>query len=115
MALAFASLALIVHSLTVVIVTWTGMNLGRCIGGVIKWPHSGWEEVLTASNAAIGGPSTAAAFAVGLVPSKDDKVIEGSSQYRSALVIAATFWGVLGYAIATGVGVTVSRILMSWR
>lgn len=71
------------------------------------WPRSSWEEVLTASNAAIGGPSTAAAFAVGLIPNEDDKKMDNGkninrSQYRSSLVIAATFWGVFGYAIATG-------------
>ena len=76
---------------------------------------SSWEEVLTASNAAIGGPSTAAAFAVGLIPNNnnnnddDGKVSsvevkdnDRRSQLRSALVIGATFWGVFGYAIATG-------------
>ena len=80
---------------------------------------SSWEEVLTASNAAIGGPSTAAAFAVGLIPNNYDnnndngggggnvssvevKDNDRRSQLRSALVIGATFWGVFGYAIATG-------------
>eukprot|EP00579_Thalassiosira_antarctica_P028674 CAMPEP_0202006682 /NCGR_PEP_ID=MMETSP0905-20130828/11348_1 /ASSEMBLY_ACC=CAM_ASM_000554 /TAXON_ID=420261 /ORGANISM="Thalassiosira antarctica, Strain CCMP982" /LENGTH=368 /DNA_ID=CAMNT_0048564471 /DNA_START=140 /DNA_END=1246 /DNA_ORIENTATION=+ len=127
MALTFAALALFVHSMTVILVTLTSMRLGKFVGIFIKtklgiqnklfhWPHSSWQEVLTASNAAIGGPSTAAAFAAGLIPSNNHKVIERSSidksQYRSALVIAATFWGVFGYAIATGVGVTISRVLM---
>jgi len=71
----------------------------------LGWPSSSWEEVLTASNAAIGGPSTASAFAVGLIPSEnknDDNVTNDKrSQHRSALVIGATFWGVFGYAIAT--------------
>ena len=35
----------------------------------LNFPSSSWDEVLTASNAAIGGPSTAAAFAMGLVSS----------------------------------------------
>ena len=118
MALTFAALALLVHSMTVILVTLTSMRLGKVVATFIKtklgnpnkllfhWPQSSWQEVLTASNAAIGGPSTAAAFAAGLIPSNDHKVIERSgidkSQYRSALVIAATFWGVFGYAIATG-------------
>jgi len=108
-ALIFASLALIVHSITVVGGTWISMRL---LGGKSKllnkkfgWPLSSWEEVLTASNAAIGGPSTASAFAVGLIPSKknnnDNVTNDKRSQYRSALVLGATFWGVFGYAIAT--------------
>ena len=120
MALVFASLALIVHSVTAVTVTWTGLRLGRYIRAFLKpkrrglllskmtqWPSTSWEEVLTASNAAIGGPSTAAAFAAGLIPTNNaDTEMEGgnndSNQFRSALVIAATIWGVFGYAIGTG-------------
>ena len=40
-----------------------------------------------------------------MIPSENknvDDVTNGKrSQYRSALVIGATFWGVFGYAIAT--------------
>ena len=82
----------------------------------LNFPSSSWDEVLTASNAAIGGPSTAAAFAMGLASSSgrinndDDKnndIVGNCSrrreeQHRSALVIGATVWGVFGYAIATG-------------
>ncbi|KAL7540123.1 hypothetical protein ACHAXR_009878 [Thalassiosira sp. AJA248-18] len=115
-ALAFAAIALLVHSITVVVATLVGMRLGKYTSSFIKpkkgvlnkfhWPQSSWEEVLTASNAAIGGPSTAAAFAAGLIRKNDDKVRRervDRNQYRSALVIGATFWGVFGYAIATGV------------
>ena len=142
-ALGFASLALVVHSITVLVGTYVGNHflllrrrrkrLSSSTTVVLnnhkkkkmlrqqqyQWPMSSWEEVLTASNAAIGGPSTAAAFAVGLIPNNYDnnndngggggKVssVEGKdndrrSQLRSALVIGATFWGVFGYAIATG-------------
>ena len=142
-ALGFASLALVVHSITVLVGTYVGnylllrrrrKRLSSTTTVVLnnddekkkmlrqqqyQWPMSSWEEVLTASNAAIGGPSTAAAFAVGLIPNNYDnnndngggggKVssVEGKdndrrSQLRSALVIGATFWGVFGYAIATG-------------
>lgn len=107
-ALMFASLALFVHSITVVGGTWIGMKLlnskSKLLNKKFGWPLSSWEEVLTASNAAIGGPSTASAFAVGLILSdkNDDNVTNDKrSQYRSALVIGATFWGVFGYAIAT--------------
>jgi len=106
-ALIFASLALFVHSITVVGGTWIGMKLlnskSKLLNKKFGWPLSSWEEVLTASNAAIGGPSTASAFAVGLIPSenKNDVTNDKRSQYRSALVLGATFWGVFGYAIAT--------------
>ena len=103
-ALVFASLALVVHSVTVVCITWISMRLLNSGKFKLGWPSSSWEEVLTASNAAIGGPSTASAFAVGLIPSdksEDDVTNDKRSQYRSALVIGATFWGVFGYAIAT--------------
>ncbi|KAL3771515.1 hypothetical protein ACHAWU_003690 [Discostella pseudostelligera] len=149
-ALLFALLALGVHSVVTLFVTYGGMSLGRrgkefarsdkC-GGIaasssstylgmilprqlrqplhsktLNFPSSSWEEVLTASNAAIGGPSTAAAFAMGLASSSgrinndDDKnndIVGNCSrrreeQHRSALVIGATVWGVFGYAIATG-------------
>ena len=36
-----------------------------------NWPSSGWEEVFTASNAATGGPSTAAAVASGIQSSPE--------------------------------------------
>ena len=104
-ALAFAFVALIVHSITVILGSW---GLLRLTTG-IQQLRPGWEEVLTASNAAIGGPSTAAAFAVGLVPSEDGS--DGKSLHRSALVIGATVWGVVGYAIGTSCGVTIARFL----
>ena len=104
-ALAFAFVALIVHSITVILGSW---GLLRLTTG-IQQLRPGWEEVLTASNAAIGGPSTAAAFAVGLVPSEDGS--DGKSLHRSALVIGATVWGVVGYAIGTSCGVTMARLL----
>ena len=139
-ALGFASLALVVHSITVLVGTYVGNHFllmrrrrKRLSSTTVvlnnddekkkmvrqqqyQWPMSSWEEVLTASNAAIGGPSTAAAFAVGLIPNNNDnnndddvkvssvelKDNDRRSQLRSALVIGATFWGVFGYAIATG-------------
>jgi hypothetical protein len=102
-ALAFASVALLVHSVTTLALSWAGTRLWRCLGGASSLSTT-WEELLTASNAAIGGPSTAAAFAAGLIPADNDGSDESIKRgnRRSALVIAATFWGVFGYAIATG-------------
>ena len=148
-ALGFASLALVVHSITVLVGTYVGNHflllrrrrkrLSSSTTVVLnnhkkkkmlrqqqyQWPMSSWEEVLTASNAAIGGPSTAAAFAVGLIPNNnnnnddDGKVSsvevkdnDRRSQLRSALVIGATFWGVFGYAIATGEWVSTDSLYL---
>lgn len=57
-------------------------------------------DVLIASNAAIGGPATAAAFCGQI-----------SGPGKKALAVAATFWGIFGYAIGTTIGVTVFRML----
>jgi hypothetical protein len=112
-AMMFATIALVVHSVTTVALSWACTILGRRSGTTLSL--TSWEELLTASNAAIGGPSTAAAFAAGLIPNNsdgsDEEHMERCDQ-RSSLVIAATFWGVFGYAIATSIGVKVSRLLM---
>jgi hypothetical protein len=60
------------------------------------------EDVWIASNAAIGGPATAAAFCSRM---KQDP---GKLQGRT---IAATVWGVVGYAIGTILGVGMYRIV----
>lgn len=46
-----------------------------------------------------GGPATAAAFA-------------GSIGGHRSLVVAATLWGIVGYAVGTTVGVTLSQFLL---
>ena len=104
-ALAFAFLALIIHSTTVILGSWGLMRLAPGLQNL----RPGWQEVLIASNAAIGGPSTAAVFAVGLVPGEDGS--NDKSLHRSALVIGATVWGVVGYAIGTSCGVAMARFL----
>jgi hypothetical protein len=58
------------------------------------------EDVLIASNAAIGGPATAAAFC---------SRIRGPCQ--KGLTYAAVVWGVFGYAIGTTMGVLFYRFL----
>ena len=63
------------------------------------------QDVMIASNAAIGGPATAASFA-GSFP---------NSWLRRTLVISATLWGVVGYAIGTTVGVNLTRKLLHGR
>lgn len=58
------------------------------------------EEILVASNAAIGGPVTAAEFA------------NRTTRRRRGLIMAGTVWGVFGYVIATEVGLTMTRLLL---
>ena len=98
MILIYALLALMVHSLILLSGTFVSSRM-------VKYSSS-WEEVLTASNAAIGGPSTAAAFATSLVTT------DRSSYYQKALVLSATMYGVLGYAVGTSVGVLLTRLLL---
>ena len=88
--LLFSMLALIVHSLVVF--------MGSLFLRHTFCPSLRLDHVLVASNAAIGGPATAAAFCgqLGLV----------------SFTVAATLWGVIGYAIGTGIGVTVTRSLL---
>ena len=50
------------------------------------------NEMLVASNANVGGPATAAAFA-------------GAAARDPLLVVPATVWGTAGYACATTLGV----------
>jgi uncharacterized membrane protein len=66
-------------------------------GAILLLPNIRLEEVLVASNAAIGGPATAAAFC---------------GQCGAQYALAATVWGVAGYAIGTTVGVTMYRVLV---
>ena len=61
------------------------------------------EDVWIASNAAIGGPATAAAFC-GRMKKRDPGKLQGRT-------IAATVWGVVGYAIGTFVGVSMYRMI----
>jgi len=85
--------ALFVH----MIVALTGSWLARQWCSTIRL-----EDVLVASNAAIGGPATAAAFC-GRIPGRRQK----------GLTLAATTWGVVGYAIGTTIGVTLYRVLQT--
>jgi len=73
-----------------------------------KWKRGGslrLSDVLTASNAAIGGPATAAAFTIQVQGLK--------SEEKRGLTVAATVWGVVGYAMGTTVGVALYRFLRS--
>jgi uncharacterized membrane protein len=64
-------------------------------------PSLDLEDVWIASNAAIGGPATAATFC-GRMKNRDPNKLQGRT-------ISATVWGVVGYAIGTIVGVSMYR------
>ena len=81
----FAAVALVVH---MVFMAAGAAVANRFFGAVLRV-----DDVLVASNANIGGPSTAATFA-GLI-GKDE------------LVVPAAVWGTVGYAVATTLGVGV--------
>ena len=66
-------------------------------------PSLDLEDVWIASNAAIGGPATAAAFC-GQMKKRDPGKLQGRT-------ISATVWGVVGYAIGTMIGVGMYRIV----
>jgi len=69
------------------------------------------EEIVVASNTAICGPATAAAL-VSKMASSSDKKFSKTTEWKG-LALAGTFWGILGYAIATTIGVSLSRALLS--
>lgn len=86
---AFASVALGVH-IVVMAVGVAALNRG-CAAGL------GIDDMIVASNANIGGPSTAATFA-GLIG-------------QDELVVPAAVWGTVGYAVATTLGVGIWTVL----
>jgi uncharacterized membrane protein len=86
--LIFAAVALVMHGVV--------LMLG---GRYVLSGRSKLMDCLIASNAAIGGPATAATFC-GTLPNN-----------TQALTIAATIWGVFGYAIGTTVGVGMYQFL----
>jgi uncharacterized membrane protein len=86
----FTLLGLTVHALFILTVS---MLLSR-----LSPLPLGLDETIIASNACVGGPATAAAFA-GLLDRPD-------------LVVPAAVWGTVGYAIASGIGRQVVSFLV---
>lgn len=98
----FSVLALSVHVLGTLIgcwplARWSQQRNGHSVAGGV-----GLEEAWIASNAAIGGPATAAAFCMNRMKRErspqDDQLLQGRT-------IAATVWGVVGYTIGTMLGI----------
>ena len=109
--LLFSAIALVVHVLGTVFgcLLWKRVvvELVGHFGGEnnsdASPPSLDLEDVWIASNAAIGGPATAAAFC-GQMKKRDPDKLQGRT-------ISATVWGVVGYAIGTMVGVSMYRII----
>mmetsp|Transcript_4459 Transcript_4459/g.6743 ORF Transcript_4459/g.6743 Transcript_4459/m.6743 type:complete len:414 (+) Transcript_4459:116-1357(+) len=98
-ALVLASIALIGHLLFLAfpILLWRYFSFRRARQVLHKNKNRqmipSLIETLVASNACIGGPSTAAAFAI--------------ASGRSDLAVSAVLWGTIGYALATSLGITI--------
>ena len=83
------------------------VHIAGVLGGSVlakRWFHFPLqlEDALVASNAAIGGPATAAAFAGRI-----------DSPRQRGLTMAGTAWGVIGYAVGTTIGVSLYSILVA--
>lgn len=100
----FAAIAMLVHGLVIIFgsrfVNAIAKRMGWCASGDKDCKDDGmisFDDVLVASNANIGGPSTAGTFAA----------IIG----RRALVVPAAIWGTVGYAIASSIGLALFGVL----
>ena len=103
--LLFSAIALMVHVIGTVFgcLLWKKVMAIFASGKRSSPPSLDLEDVWIASNAAIGGPATAAAFC-GRMKKRDPGKLQGRT-------ISATVWGVVGYAIGTIVGVSMYRLL----
>ena len=101
----FAVVALSIHVAIILFGSWGAMKLFPAF----KIFPLAVEDVMVASNAGIGGPATAAAFA-GSVGSTCHK----KKSSNRGLVLAATVLGVVGYALGTSVGVGLSGMLLEF-
>ena len=117
--LAFSSLSLAIHIIITfggcrIIRDWTWYNnhTGKTrnrpsrLAASVEPPRMELEDVLIASNAAIGGPATAAAFCSQMNDKNNLRRLRGRT-------MAATFWGVFGYGIGTTIGIAMYRLIGS--
>ena len=112
--LLFATFALLIH----IAFIFGGIFFWNKLGSVSKAKVS-LDELTVASNAAIGGPATAATFAASIFERNNNSGLEVNNTAgaykatgKKGLVLAATVWGVVGYAIGTTIGVGLTRFLM---
>ena len=95
----FALIALIAHASMLVFSSILYNKFTSKFRSAVDQKKITLQHVLVASNCNIGGPATAAAFA-GTV-----------REPKRGLIMAATFWGIVGYAVGTSVGVGISYML----
>ena len=101
----FAAIALGVH---IAVIVFGSLGVERLFPSFQFFPL-GIDEIAVASNAAIGGPVTAAAVAAGLATEEDS-----SQSRRKGLILAASVWGIVGYAVATAAGVALCKVLLTY-
>eukprot|EP00922_Rhytidocystis_sp_ex-Travisia-forbesii_P069676 GHVS01104085.1.p1 GENE.GHVS01104085.1~~GHVS01104085.1.p1 ORF type:complete len:591 (+),score=48.71 GHVS01104085.1:104-1876(+) len=103
-AIMFCSVTVMVHGVLMfsLVACWNLLVKGLFIRGRHQMDKGQFlislDELLVASDANVGGPSTAAAMAGGVMERPD-------------LVLPATLWGTVGYTVATSLGMLVHRIL----
>ena len=112
----FTSAALSIHALLTLLLSVAVTRVLAKLPTSSRWMDL--TDVLVASNAAIGGPTTAAAFSATLPPEQccgfqdHDRMSEQEKQQeKQGLTVAATAMGVTGNAIGTTIGVALYRIL----
>ncbi len=103
----FSSVPLLVHF---VVITTGSIAMMKLFPQFKSFPLS-VEEVVVASNTAICGPATAAALVAKMMTTDRSKT-SNKTEWKG-LALAGTFWGIVGYAFATFVGVYISRVLLS--
>jgi len=101
----FAVVALSIHVVIILFGSWGAMKLFPAF----KIFPLAVEDVMVASNALVGGPATAAAFAGSVGSTCHQK-----KSSNRGLVLAATVLGVVGYALGTSVGVGLSGMLLEF-
>ena len=101
----FATVPLIVHFAVIILGSLASMRL---------FPNYklGIEQLVVASNACICGPFTAAALVGKLAKASSSGRNKKNVNRWKGLALASTFWGVVGYAVATSVGISISSILL---
>lgn len=103
----FSSVPLLVHFF---VITTGSIAMMKLFPQFQLFPLS-VEEVVVASNTAICGPATAAALVAKMMATDRSKTLN-KTEWKG-LALAGTFWGIVGYAFATFVGVSISRVLLS--
>lgn len=103
----FSSVPLLVHF---IVIATGSLAMMKLFPRFESFPLS-IEEVVIASNTAICGPTTAAALVAKMMAMGRNKTMN-KTEWKG-LILAGTFWGIVGYAFATYIGVSISRALLS--